>query len=315
MPLSRSDQARLNGAKSHGPKTPQGKARSSLNALTHGRYATNAIILSNEDPAAFEDLIANYVRRIQPADQMEYHLTRELAAIDWRLTRIFALDTRLLDHEMDIQSPALDSAGLAVPELTRLLAASRAIVDRSQYPNFLARREAQLIRARQSILGVLRHLRKYFPPADLAPEVIPLQPLNPESPAPNEPGTNPTESGADPQCLADPQCGADPQVCAEPPGSAPKISVRLGAVSEEAPLDCTTRPSAVAHSANPGSAPDNSASGSISLKVAPIFTSAKAKSGADSEKAPSVRPEPGGSTQTRGSALPIDPDGNLPKAA
>jgi len=129
---------------------PGGQGRSALNALKHGRYATNAIVLKNEDPEAFEELVAVYIRRIQPADPVEYSLTRELAAIDWLLVRVYALDTRLLDHEMEIQAPALDSAGLVVPELTRVLNASRSIVDHSKLPAFLARREAQLVRARHS---------------------------------------------------------------------------------------------------------------------------------------------------------------------
>ena len=199
MSLSRSDQGRLNGAKSRGPKTPEGKARSALNALKHGRYATNAIVLKNEDPEAFEELVAGYIRRIQPADPVEYSLTRELAAIDWLLVRVYALDTRLLDHEMEIQAPALDSAGLAIPELTRVLNASRSIVDHSKLPAFLARREAQLVRARHSILGNLKDLRKNFPPSESAPEVVPPQSLNPESPAPIEPETNPT-------------CGVEPKM-------------------------------------------------------------------------------------------------------
>ena len=217
MSLSRSDQARLNGAKSRGPKSPEGKARSALNALKHGRYATNAIVLKNEDPEAFEELVAGYIRRIQPADPVEYSLTRELAAIDWLLVRVYALDTRLLDHEMEIQAPALDSAGLAIPELTRVLNASRSIVDHSKLPAFLARREAQLVRARHSILGNLKDLRKNFPPCDPAPEVVPPQSLNPESPVSIEPETNPTcESGSGSGS------GADPQVCAGPPGPAPE---------------------------------------------------------------------------------------------
>lgn len=62
--LSRSDQGCLNGAKFRGPKTPQAPARSSPNALNHGRYATSAIALAYEDSAAFEDLIASHARRI-----------------------------------------------------------------------------------------------------------------------------------------------------------------------------------------------------------------------------------------------------------
>lgn len=87
MPISRSEQSRINGAKSRGPKTAEGKARSSLNAVKHGRYATNAVVLSNEDPNAFENLVARYVQRIQPADSIEYNLVRELASFDWRLAR------------------------------------------------------------------------------------------------------------------------------------------------------------------------------------------------------------------------------------
>jgi hypothetical protein len=192
MPLSRSDQARVNGAKSRGPKTSEGKTRSSLNALKHGRYAINAIVLSNEDAEALEELVAHYVCRIQPTDPVEYSLTRELASIDWRLTRVFALDTRMLDREMDIQLPALVTAGHSLSELTRLLDASRSIADRSKLPAYLARRETQLLNARRSILAVLKDLRKNFPSSDPAPEVVLPQPLDPESPLQNEPGTNPT---------------------------------------------------------------------------------------------------------------------------
>jgi hypothetical protein len=176
-----------------------------MNALKHGRYAINAIVLSNEDAEVFDELVAHYVRRIQPADTVEYHLTRELASIDWCLTRNFAMATRLLDHEMEIQAPAFDSAGVAVSELNRVSTAGRAIVDRSGYPNFLARREGQLLRARHSILAVLKDLRISFPLSDSSKEIVPPQPLNPDLSLPNEPGTNP-ESG--------PACGgADSARC------------------------------------------------------------------------------------------------------
>ncbi len=215
MSLSRSEQARVNGAKSRGPKTTAGKARSSLNALKHGRYATNAIVLSNEDPAAFEELVAHCVRLIQPTDPVEYRLTRELAAIDWRLTRIYATDTRMLDHEMAIQSPAYDAAGLAVAEMTRLTNASRSIVDRSKLPAYLARREGQLFRARESLLGFLRDLRKNFPAGQAAGEIVPAPTIDPEAVAAKAAGKErdggPKQAGAE-LGVGGPMAGADLEI-------------------------------------------------------------------------------------------------------
>ena len=183
MSVSRSEQSRINGAKSRGPKTLEGKARSSLNAVKSGRYATNAVVLSNEDPDAFECLVAQYRQRIQPADTVEYNLVRELASIDWRLTRVLAIDSRVLDHELGIQRPAILSSGRSVAELTRLYQAEQAVVDRSRLPDFLARREGQLIRARQATLRILRDLRKGFPLPDPASEIVPPVPFDPETEA------------------------------------------------------------------------------------------------------------------------------------
>ena len=293
MPISRSEQVRANGAKSRGPKTAEGKARSSMNALKHGRYATNAIVLKNEDSEAFEELVAYCVRRVQPTDPVEYQLTRELAAVSWLLTRVYALDTRLLDQEMDVQAPAFGSAGMAVPELSRVSTAGRSIVERSQYPNYLARRQAQLMRSRQSILAVLKDLRKNFPLAESSTEIIPPQPLNPELPVSFEPKTN-RESGA------------APQVCAEPPGSAanqmtlasdslaltaaPQISL------EEPPCSAAESGAALqSRAGSPDPAPEQTlpepanilpiCSESESGELAPILTSNKSVPGAASEEA------------------------------
>jgi len=47
----KSETARTNGAKSHGPKTPEGKEASSRNAIKHGMTARNTYILEHWCPA------------------------------------------------------------------------------------------------------------------------------------------------------------------------------------------------------------------------------------------------------------------------
>jgi hypothetical protein len=57
----------INGAKSNGPKTPQGKAISSANSSRHGLTAI-AILLTNEEPAKYHTLAEAYYKKLQPAD-------------------------------------------------------------------------------------------------------------------------------------------------------------------------------------------------------------------------------------------------------
>jgi hypothetical protein len=58
VPLSsaRAEASRINGARSRGPKTPEGKARSSQNALKHGFRVQKHVVLPGEDAAAFQPL-------------------------------------------------------------------------------------------------------------------------------------------------------------------------------------------------------------------------------------------------------------------
>jgi hypothetical protein len=100
----KSQTARINGAKSHGPKTPQGRATSSVNATSHGITA-RTLVLRNENPDFFLDMLSAYFDLLQPANAMEVDLVSDIVAARWRLRRIWRYQTAMLDVEMDLQAP------------------------------------------------------------------------------------------------------------------------------------------------------------------------------------------------------------------
>ena len=92
--------ARANGAKSHGPVTPEGKAKSALNAITHGLTAS-AIVLTTESKEKYETLLASYLERCDPDGPIENDLVEEMVAAKWLQRRALSMITALLDVTMD----------------------------------------------------------------------------------------------------------------------------------------------------------------------------------------------------------------------
>ena len=94
-----SDTARANGAKSHGPLTPQGRAASSRNSLRHG-FAATSVVLPTESSEEFQALLASYVDQFDPQGGVEQELVQTMVAARWRLLRISNIETALLNNEM-----------------------------------------------------------------------------------------------------------------------------------------------------------------------------------------------------------------------
>ena len=86
---------RANAQHSTGPRTPEGKARSSRNALAHGLSSRNAL-MPFEDQAAYELHCRQFLDEYQPATPTETQLVQELADTAWRLNRVPALEADLL---------------------------------------------------------------------------------------------------------------------------------------------------------------------------------------------------------------------------
>jgi hypothetical protein len=92
--------ARANGAKSHGPVTPEGKAKSALNAVTHGLTATG-LVLTTESKEKYNALLASYHDECDPQGPIENALVEQIASAQWLHRRSLEMITALLDVTMD----------------------------------------------------------------------------------------------------------------------------------------------------------------------------------------------------------------------
>jgi hypothetical protein len=88
---------RENARHSTGPKTGEGKHRSSLNALRHG-LTSQTVVLPGEDLEQYHQHLASFQRDLRPFGADEHNLVQILADTSWRLHRVAVLEASLLTH-------------------------------------------------------------------------------------------------------------------------------------------------------------------------------------------------------------------------
>jgi hypothetical protein len=93
---ARAEASRRNGRMSRGPKTTEGKARSSQNALRHGLCAAKHVVLPDEDAAEFQALEAALTLELAPLGAVQAVLAQRIAAGAWRLMRADRLEAEVL---------------------------------------------------------------------------------------------------------------------------------------------------------------------------------------------------------------------------
>jgi hypothetical protein len=108
----RKKSSRANGAKSHGPTTPEGKMHSSQNALRHGMLA-DCVVIKGESRESFLELLQFHIDRFQPADGVEFGMMEEMASCKWRLHRAWYLEKGLFEKQLGLESgdPSTRMAG------------------------------------------------------------------------------------------------------------------------------------------------------------------------------------------------------------
>ncbi|SPF41945.1 conserved hypothetical protein [Candidatus Sulfopaludibacter sp. SbA4] len=91
---------RQNAQKSTGPRTAEGKARSSMNHLITGIDAKSAII-PGENPAALQALIERTYTRFQPATDEERHHVDTVIWCDWQSQRFIRSESEIWRSTME----------------------------------------------------------------------------------------------------------------------------------------------------------------------------------------------------------------------
>jgi hypothetical protein len=102
---------RLNAQKSTGPRSVEGKAATSQNALKSGIDA-ESLIIRGEKQEDLETLTAEYLARFNPRTPEERHYVDSLIRDDWQLRRLAKADTQIWDHTMKATFKLADNAPL-----------------------------------------------------------------------------------------------------------------------------------------------------------------------------------------------------------
>ena len=183
MTPSRAEASRINGAKSRGPKTDQGRLAVSLNAVKHGLTA-ETVVLPGESQTEYQAELEDYLHHFAPATKPEADLVRQLASAQWRLVRYTRIEASLLDVEMGKQRARMGKKWNQIGESSQLALAFEALAGAHSPLALLNRYQARLHHEYQRLLKSLLQMQA----ARRASEAK-LQ-NEPEPPTPERPQTS-----------------------------------------------------------------------------------------------------------------------------
>ena len=87
---------RANAQKSSGPVTPEGKAKSSLNAVKCNLTGNTILFATDAEASRYATHVAQYETMYQPVGPEESALTQSISDIRWRLNRIPTLEQAII---------------------------------------------------------------------------------------------------------------------------------------------------------------------------------------------------------------------------
>src|SRR5690348_5344782 len=150
---------RKNAQKSTGPRSIDGRARSSMNALRHG-ITGQVSIMTAEDRGAHDKFVQELIESLQPEGAVELQFASVIAEDFWRLQRI-----RAVENDMLALGNFSDAAAIDVdhPEIHASLTRAQTFLDQSKDFERLTLYEQRINRAiekNRKQLGELQAERK-----------------------------------------------------------------------------------------------------------------------------------------------------------
>jgi hypothetical protein len=169
---ARAEASRRNGARSRGPKTPEGKARSRLNAIKHGMRAAMHVVLADENALEFRALQEALLDELAPVGALQLVLARRVAVAAWRLTRADRTEIELFEERR------WDNAGVGMA-LIRDGNGTRSFETLMRYRNAAMAEFMRALRTLKALQAEPANVLEQTGGADLALEVSATQLVTP----------------------------------------------------------------------------------------------------------------------------------------
>jgi hypothetical protein len=140
-----------NALLSTGPKTEEGKKKSSLNAWRHG-LTGQTVVMPHEDMQSYLAFRKDLEARLQPADALESQIAGRMIDIQWRLNRCFSMEMAVyaLGHS---ESPA------TADQIDTVTTAARVLHDKKSTIQVLGMHEQRLTRMYKNAKADLESLQ------------------------------------------------------------------------------------------------------------------------------------------------------------
>jgi hypothetical protein len=106
--LQNASEALKNAKKLGGPKTPEGKSSSAMNALRHGLTANN-LLLPGEDAQEYERHLDGYFATFAPATLPEAQVVAQVGDLAWKLERLTKLENNRLRARLEEELEKTDA--------------------------------------------------------------------------------------------------------------------------------------------------------------------------------------------------------------